>query len=124
MRAGTRSFPDYKKVPKIIDDLCQQVNESIKETKTFEQKCELAYKLHFDFVSIHPFGDGNGRTSRLLMNYIQEYFNLPLSIVFKQDEIKYINALEAARNQDSMKPFNDFMNKQYEKFLKSEIKKF
>jgi Fic family protein len=124
VRAGTRSFPDYKEVPKLVDDLCKQVNEAIRETKTFEQKCELAYKIHFDFVSIHPFGDGNGRTSRLLMNYIQAYFNLPLSIVFKQDRIKYINALEATRNQDSMSLFYDFINKQYEKFLKSEIKRF
>lgn len=123
VRAGTRTFPDYKKVPLLIQNLCDQLNSEIMEAKTFDSQCELAYKMHFEFVSIHPFGDGNGRTSRLLMNYVQAYFDLPLSIVFKQDRIKYINALESARNLDSLKPFCDFMSKQYEKFIKSEIKK-
>jgi len=80
------------------------------------------FKVHFDFVSIHPFGDGNGRASRLLMNFVQCYFGLPLSIVFKQDRIKYINALEDARSKENLKPFYDFMNKQYAKFLNAEIK--
>jgi Fic family protein len=122
VRAGTRTFPDAKKVPLLIERFCQEINEGLRTAKTFEQKCELAFKAHFDFVSIHPFGDGNGRTSRLLMNFVQAYFDLPLSIVFKQDRLKYINALEAARTKDSISPFYDFMFKQYKKFLKAEVK--
>ena len=122
VRAGNRSFPDYKKVPTLIQKLCEETNAKLKSAKTFEQKCELSFKVHFDFVSIHPFGDGNGRTSRLLMNYIQAYFGLPLSIVHKQDRIRYINALEAARNKEELTPFYAFMYAQYAKFLKNEIK--
>lgn len=88
---------------------------------TFEEKSNLAFHVHFQFVSIHPFGEGNGRTSRLLMNYIQAWYGLPLSIVFKQDRIRYINALEAARIKDTDEPFFDFMYSQYSKFLKNEI---
>jgi len=120
-RAGNRTFPDYKKVPALVKQLCEQANEEIKKVKTFEEKCNLAFKVHFDFVSIHPFGDGNGRTSRLLMNYIQARFNLPLSIVFKQDRIKYVEALESARNKEDISIFYRFMYDQYRKFLKSEI---
>jgi Fic family protein len=93
----------------------------LKKVKTFEEKCNLAFKVHSDFVSIHPFGDGNGRTSRLLMNYIQAWFDLPLSIVFKQDRIKYVEALEGARNNEDITIFYRFMYEQYRKFLKSEI---
>ena len=50
--------------------------------------------IHLWIAMIHPFEDRNGRTSRLLMNYIQSWYNLPLSIVFKQDRIKYVEALE------------------------------
>ena len=121
VRAGTRTFPDYKKVPDLVTQLCREINEKLNSIRTFEEKCSLAFQVHFQFVSIHPFGDGNGRTSRLLMNYIQAFFGLPLSIVFQQDRIRYINALEASRMKGNEQPFFDFMYSQYSKFLKKEI---
>jgi Fic family protein len=121
VRAGTRTFPDYKKVPELVSQLCQETNEKLEIVQTFEEKCNLAFHLHFQLVSIHPFGDGNGRTSRLLMNYIQAGLGLPLSIVFQQDRIRYINSLEASRVKESENPFVDFMYSQYSKFLKKEI---
>jgi Fic family protein len=121
VRAGTRTFPDHKKVPAMVDELCFEVNEEIKTAITFEQRSNLAFKVHFDLVSIHPFGDGNGRTSRLMMNFIQARFNLPLSIVFKQDRLKYISALEYSRDKGDITIFYKFMYGQYEKFLKMEI---
>jgi Fic family protein len=105
----------------MVKQLCEKTNIEIEKVKTFEEKCNLAFKVHFNFVSIHPFGDGNGRTSRLLMNYIQSRFNLPLSIVFKQDRIKYVYALESARNKEDISVFYLFMYEQYRKFLKAEI---
>ncbi len=121
VRAGSRTFPDFSKVPQLLKQLCDRTYEEIKKVKTFEEKCNLAFKVHFDFVGIHLFGDGNGRTSRLLMNYIQAWFDLPLSIVFKQDRIKYVEALESARNKENIDNFYQFMYGQYSKFLKSEI---
>ncbi len=121
VRAGSRTFPDYKKVPGMVQALCDEINKELTTVQTFRDKCNLAFKVHFEFVSIHPFGDGNGRTSRLLMNYIQAYFNLPLSVVFKQDRIRYINALEASRTTSDITPFYHFMDCQYAKFLKKEI---
>ena len=121
VRAGTRTFPDYSKVPVLMKNLCSQANNDLKNAKTFQQQCNLSFWLHFQFVSIHPFGDGNGRTARLLMNYIQACFGLPLSVVFKSDRISYINALEATRKTENIETFHRFMYNQYAKFLKSEI---
>jgi len=121
VRAGNRTFPDYKKASEMVKKLCDSINKEIKTAKTFEDHCNLAFKIHFDFVSIHPFGDGNGRTSRLLMNYIQARFNLPLSIVFKQDRLKYVEALENTRTKEDITLFYKFMYDQYAKFLKMEI---
>lgn len=121
VRAGSRLFPDCRKVPDMVKKLCNSLTMDMIKAKTFDEKCNLAFRAHFELVSIHPFGDGNGRTSRLLMNFIQAHFNLPLSIVYKQDRLKYIEALESARKKEDITPFLKFMYSQYAKFLKEEI---
>jgi len=55
---------------------------------------ELATWTHAEFVRIHPFQDGNGRTSRLIMNYqLMIYGFLPVSIA-KENRLNYYNALD------------------------------
>lgn len=55
---------------------------------------ELAAWTHAEFVRIHPFQDGNGRTSRLIMNYqLMSYGFLPISIA-KENRLDYYNALD------------------------------
>jgi Fic family protein len=122
VRAGTRQFPDFKKVPTMVNSLCADLENAIKSAKTFEQKCLLAFWAHFELVSIHPFGDGNGRTARLLMNFVQIRLGLPPSTVLKQDRLNYIDALEKARKTENLESFYTFMLNQYGKFLKREIK--
>jgi Fic family protein len=85
---------------------------------------QLAFKLHFRFVSIHPFVDGNGRVARLLMNYMLGYYDFPMLFVFKADRLRYIDSLYAAQENEEITPFYEFMFKQYIKFLKKEIRDF
>jgi len=120
--AGKRQFPDAKKVPLLLNKFIDEINFGLKLAKSYEDKLLLAFHAHFELASIHPFGDGNGRISRLIMNYVLAYFELPMTIVFKQDRIKYIDALEAARNKEDRSIFFKFMFTQYEKFIKKEIK--
>ncbi|NQX48352.1 Fic family protein [Paenibacillus tritici] len=70
---------------------------------------ELAAWTHAEFVRIHPFADGNGRTSRLIMNY-QLLANgyLPVSIA-KETRLDYFNALEAYAVHRDLKPFADMV---------------
>ena len=65
----------------------------------------LAAWTHAEFVRIHPFPDGNGRTSRLLMNYqlLAQGF-APISIA-KEDRLAYYNALEAYAVAGDLQPF-------------------
>jgi Fic family protein len=121
--AGRRQFPDAKKIEHLLTRMISVLNKEIIHCTTFEDKCKLAFKLHFEFVSIHPFGDGNGRTSRLLMNYIQAYFSLPMSIVFRTNRLQYIEAIEEARRKENLEPFYIFMFAQYGKLMKAELKK-
>lgn len=70
---------------------------------------ELAAWTHAEFVKIHPFVDGNGRASRMLMNY-QLMFGgfLPVSIA-KENRLEYFDALEAYAVGEDLKPFADMV---------------
>ena len=120
--AGVRRFPDSSKVPALMKTLVKEINEKTGTVKTFNQKCELAFETHYRFVSIHPFADGNGRTGRLLMNYILTRFDLPVFYVFKSNRISYIQALERARETENPAVFYNFMYRQYQKFIEKELK--
>lgn len=121
VRAGNRTFMDYSKVPQKVQELLEFINSSINTEKTFETNSLLAFDAHFQMVSIHPFADGNGRLSRLMMNYVQHYHNQPMTIVFPTDRLEYIEALEQTRKNEDIKIFRKFMFSQTLKFFKQEI---
>lgn len=56
----------------------------------------LAAEFHYRFIRIHPFDDGNGRTARILMNFILMRFGYPPVIVKTDDKEKYFAALREA----------------------------
>ncbi len=122
--AGNAYFVNYDKVENLVSRLCSTINLKLSEKKTVTEQLDLAFDAHFDLVSIHPFYDGNGRTSRLLMNYIQQLFNLPMAIVFKEDKADYFEALQAARKEENISIFRNFMYKQYATLLQLEMTKF
>ena len=122
--AGNRYFVNYDKVLPLTEKLVKSLQKELKDKNNEQTILELSFMAHFDLVSIHPFYDGNGRTSRLLMNYIQALYNLPLAIVFKEDKAAYYEALESTRTKEDNTIFIEFMNGQYQKFLEGEIKKY
>jgi len=119
-----RYFPNFEKVPVLLEQYCETVNDSMSKDLTIKEQLELSFSAHFNLVSIHPYYDGNGRTSRLLMNMIQSKYDLPLGIVYKEDKLQYFQALEDSREVDSIEPFHKFMEDQYMKFLLQEIDRY
>ncbi len=121
--AGVTMFPNYQKVPKLVQDLLDDVNKNIGEASSYEEANFLAFAAHFQMVSIHPFADGNGRLSRLLMNYVQHYHKQPMSIIYQENKSDYIKALVETRKQEDPKIFTAFMFSQAKKHLSAQIKK-
>lgn len=123
---GERYFMSPDKIEREVIKLCNKfapLNRNITDTVEIYS---LAFDVHYALVSIHPFGDGNGRTSRLLMNYVLSYHNEPLANIFKEDKLEYYTALEMGRTEDGLdyQPIRDFMFAQQEKYLSDEIRKF
>jgi Fic family protein len=61
---------------------------------------EVAARLHYDFVRIHPFDDSNGRTARLLMNYVLLRAGFPPVVIKTDDKRSYLTALNRADSGD------------------------
>jgi len=66
---------------------------------------ERAAMLHIIFVGIHPFIDGNGRTSRLLLNLELMKNGLPPIVIRAKDRLNYYTALDKAHTTDDKSDF-------------------
>lgn len=73
----------------------------------------LATYTHHFLIAIHPFIDGNGRTSRLLLNFMLMKKGFPPICIKKHERIKYTNYLESARNGNISK-FSSYIIKKIE----------
>lgn len=90
-------------VAKQMEDLFFWYNEN----KDKLHPVELSAEMHERLVTIHPFIDGNGRTSRLLMNLILLQNGFPIAILKgdAENRLKYYSALESAQTENDKKPF-------------------
>lgn len=122
--AGVSYFPNFDKVERLTKELIKKLNEAISSPLSIAEQLNLSFDAHFNLVSIHPYYDGNGRTSRLLMNYIQAFYNLPLAIVQSEHKAAYIQALIDTREQENIRIFREFMAAEYAFLLTQEIEKF
>ncbi len=121
--AAGPSYMSYDKVPIYLKKLCAEISQKINKVKTVKEINELAFLAHYQLVTIHPFVDGNGRTARLLMNFIQAFHNLPLTIVFENTRNEYIERLISTRKNEDIEIFYDFMASNHLNYLNEEIKK-
>ncbi len=124
---GGRSYMNYQKVPAKLAELCQQVNERrhtlLQSTDIIEQYL-LSFDAHYLLVTIHPWVDGNGRMSRLVMNHLQYEFGLIPVKIIKEDKAEYIQALIDSREQESLDPFREFMLEEHIRNITKEIEDY
>lgn len=96
-------LPDRGQVPTLMKELVSWY----KQNKNMHP-LELSVLFSMKFVSVHPFIDGNGRVSRLLMNYILKKNNYPEINIYFKDRSSYLRAVRAA-NDDKYDQIIDFV---------------
>ncbi|XP_054248844.1 protein adenylyltransferase FICD [Indicator indicator] len=99
--------PHPQDVEKQMQEFVQWINS---EDAMSLHPVEFAALAHYKLVYIHPFVDGNGRTSRLLMNLILMQAGYPPITIRKEQRAEYYHVLEVA-NEGDVRPFIRFIAK-------------
>ncbi|MBL4753816.1 MAG: Fic family protein [Flavobacteriales bacterium] len=107
----------------MVDDFCSWANNQLNKVKTTEEIFNLAADAHYKLVSIHPFIDGNGRTSRAIMNYMQLRFTKPLIILSQDNRFEYYKALQRTRKEEDISIIRTFIMDEHTPNLEHEIEK-
>lgn len=103
-----------------LETLLKEFFDWYKKEKKNLHPVELAALVHLKFVTIHPFTDGNGRISRLMMNFILKNFKFPMLNIPYTKRNSYYNALERSQvNKDE----NIFLQWFFRRYL-AEHKKY
>lgn len=83
---------------------------------------ELAALIHLKFVTIHPFTDGNGRISRLMMNFILKKNKFPMLDIPYEKRTGYYNALERSQTKKDEGIFVQWFFRRYLQEFKNYLK--
>ncbi|MGL5833190.1 MAG: Fic family protein [Waterburya sp.] len=101
--AGTNYlYPAHYLISQLMSEFIDWLNSKAAQNL---HSIEYATNAHYRFVSIHPFRDGNGRTTRLLMNLLLLRAGYPIVIISNQERNDYINAIaygQCNQNDTSM----------------------
>lgn len=106
IKGATHIPPDYLKVPELMEKLVL----NYENWNNFHPIIQAAL-LHGELVKIHPFVDGNGRTSRLLMNLDLMNHGYNPVIVKKEDRLEYYEALDKAHTTGDYTDFVKLITK-------------
>lgn len=99
-------LPRHQEVPTQMQELIKRLPEKREKL----HPVDYAATLHRDFIFIHPFEDGNGRTARLIMNHAllsKGYPPVIIPVTFKHE---YTQALENSRT--NKQAFSKYISEQ------------
>ena len=119
--SGARHVPPQ---PYLIEKLMEEYFEFYETHKNTLHPVILSAEMHERLVSIHPFIDGNGRTSRLVMNLLLIRNGCPIANI-KGDttsRLQYYEALEAVQMEDDKNSFIQFISLEVKKSLEHYLK--
>lgn len=100
---GTYVAPDWSKVADRIELLVAKINEGLANSSHFDEidYCKFLGSSFLEFEKIHPFVDGNGRTGRIIANYIATFCGKPI-LVFQSEMGERYAYYEAHHSEKGM----------------------
>lgn len=123
---GGKSYLAWQKVPDRLQKFCDWLNAERKavDKNDIHKLYELSFEAHYHIVSIHPWADGNGRMSRLVMNMIQYEAGCIPSIVKKENRAEYIQSLALSQENGDSSTFVEFMLNHHIENLQKQIAEY
>ena len=103
-------FPNPAKIPQLMEEFGAWLQAAPSDPASI-------FDGHFRLTAIHPFGDGNGRTARLLMNLLLIRGGYPPVAVRPEDRKTYLDALERGSLAEDLRPFQTFMHERLDATL-------
>lgn len=121
-----KSYMSFNKVPQCLEQFCIDLNKKRHNSgkMDIQELYDMSFDAHFNLVTIHPWADGNGRTARLLMNWLQFEYGLIPSRIFADDKEEYIKTLVETRESENLEIFRRFMCDTMERHLSNDIAAF
>lgn len=126
-------YASPEETPALMKDLIEWYKRE--EAKGEMTPIELASLFHYRYIRIHPFEDGNGRISRLIVNYILYRHGYPMIVVKTTDKNNYLTSLNrcdvivgsipsdgAHAELSQITPFVEYMEKCLERALTINIR--
>lgn len=100
----------------MVNPLMNQLFDWMKKSKETVNPLILSCIFHYEFVFIHPFHDGNGRTARLwqtaiLSHWEKAFTYLPIESMIKKNQEEYYTAIQNCNNIGKSNEFIEFMLK-------------
>ncbi len=114
--AGSRFTPSF---PAEIYPLLMDFFRWYRKNKDKMHPVELAAQVHLKLVTIHPFADGNGRKSRLMMNFVLNKHGFPMLNIAYEKRTGYYSSLERSQIR---KDENIFLLWFFKRYLKEHSK--
>ena len=114
--------------PEMVNPLMRQLFDWMKKNKNVVHPLILSSVFHYEFVFIHPFSDGNGRTARLWQNVILSHWEglfeyVPIESQVKEHQKDYYDAISICNARGESTFFVEFMLKMINEVLANLVDK-
>jgi cell filamentation protein len=115
---GNLTPPEPTQVLQLVYQFVENLNFKIANSKTSQDHLDCLTFAHYEFVRIHPFNNGNGRTGRIVMNLVALKFGYrPLELYHREGDSRkiYIDAMKSA-DKGNFEPLTALIRKEMTSF--------